>query len=499
MSLSSSGFYRTPKITWDREKVSGRPFYYFAYGASCSEVTIDTMTGEMRVNRVDILHDVGKSLNPAIDIGQIEGGFIQGMGWLTTEQLIWDSAGRLMTHAPSTYKIPTASDLPEDFRVALFESGGNREDAVYRSKAVGEPPLMLAISVFSADHRCHRQPEAGGDAAPRCTGDAGSDHARDPRIRRRRWIMRVWARLRDALDRHGKAVMVTVVSTRGSAPREAGARLVVHPDGAFTGTIGGGTLEWRALALAQAALANPLANRADFRKFALGPELGQCCGGQVELIVELIGEPERAMVADFAAREKDGRFTTVAEVSAEGGVSREVRGGMDIPPGSAAWHDGTLIESFGDDVRPVLLFGAGHVGRALILFLAQLPFSVTWIDQRPDAFPSHLPANVAAMRLDDPVTAIKAAPEGAFVLVMSHSHQLDLALTSAALADDRFPYVGLIGSAFQASALRKASYGSGHCAGAHRRTCLSHWRRWHQVEGTFRHRRGDGRRTVDPR
>jgi xanthine dehydrogenase large subunit len=150
VSLSSSGFYRTPKITWDREKVSGRPFYYFAYGAACSEVTIDTMTGEMRVDRVDILHDVGKSLNPAIDIGQIEGGFIQGMGWLTTEQLVWDSAGRLMTHAPSTYKIPTASDLPADFRVALYESGGNREDAIYRSKAVGEPPLMLAISVFSA-------------------------------------------------------------------------------------------------------------------------------------------------------------------------------------------------------------------------------------------------------------------------------------------------------------------------------------------------------------
>ncbi len=150
VQLSSAGFYKTPKITWDREKVSGRPFLYFAYGAACSEVTIDTMTGEMRVDRVDILHDVGKSLNPAIDIGQIEGGFVQGMGWLTTEELVWNSAGRLMTHAPSTYKIPTASDLPADFRVALFESGGNREDTIYRSKAVGEPPLMLAISVFSA-------------------------------------------------------------------------------------------------------------------------------------------------------------------------------------------------------------------------------------------------------------------------------------------------------------------------------------------------------------
>jgi xanthine dehydrogenase large subunit len=150
VSLSATGFYKTPKIHWDREKATGRPFYYFAYGASCSEVTVDTMTGEMRVDRVDILHDVGKSLNPAIDIGQIEGGFVQGMGWLTTEELVWDSAGRLRTHAPSTYKIPTASDVPADFRVTLFESGGNREESIYRSKAVGEPPLMLPISVFCA-------------------------------------------------------------------------------------------------------------------------------------------------------------------------------------------------------------------------------------------------------------------------------------------------------------------------------------------------------------
>jgi xanthine dehydrogenase large subunit len=150
VSLSAAGYYKTPKIAWDRAKATGRPFYYFAYGAACSEVTVDTMTGEMRVDRVDILHDVGKSLNPAVDIGQIEGGFVQGMGWLTSEELVWDSAGRLMTHAPSTYKIPTASDVPADFRVALYDSGGNREDTIYRSKAVGEPPLMLAISVFSA-------------------------------------------------------------------------------------------------------------------------------------------------------------------------------------------------------------------------------------------------------------------------------------------------------------------------------------------------------------
>ena len=150
VSLSATGYYATPKITWNRETASGRPFLYFAYGAACSEVTIDTLTGESKVDRVDILHDVGKSLNPAIDIGQIEGGFVQGMGWLTTEELVFSDDGRLLTHAPSTYKIPTASDVPEDFRVSLWESKGNKEATIFRSKAVGEPPLMLATSVFSA-------------------------------------------------------------------------------------------------------------------------------------------------------------------------------------------------------------------------------------------------------------------------------------------------------------------------------------------------------------
>jgi xanthine dehydrogenase large subunit len=149
VSLSSTGFYKTPKVAWDRPNAKGRPFFYFAYGAACSEVTIDTMTGEYRIDRVDILHDVGQSLNPAIDIGQIEGGFVQGMGWLTTEELWWDKEGRLRTHAPSTYKIPVASDVPADFRVSLWQEP-NREDTIYRSKAVGEPPVMLAISVFNA-------------------------------------------------------------------------------------------------------------------------------------------------------------------------------------------------------------------------------------------------------------------------------------------------------------------------------------------------------------
>lgn len=150
VSLSATGFYKTPKIHWDRKAGRGHPFYYFAYGASCSEVAIDTLTGEYRVERVDILHDVGRSLNPAIDRGQVEGGFVQGMGWLTTEELWWDGQGRLRTHAPSTYKIPACGDRPRVFNVDLLEGAVNREDTIFRSKAVGEPPLMLAISVLHA-------------------------------------------------------------------------------------------------------------------------------------------------------------------------------------------------------------------------------------------------------------------------------------------------------------------------------------------------------------
>jgi xanthine dehydrogenase large subunit len=148
--LSSTGFYATPEIFYDRETASGTPFFYFAYGAAVSEVVIDTLTGENRLLRVDILHDVGRSLNPAIDMGQIEGGFIQGLGWLTTEELWWDDKGRLHTHAPSTYKIPTANDRPDDMRISIWEKGENRAPTIYRSKAVGEPPLMLALSAFSA-------------------------------------------------------------------------------------------------------------------------------------------------------------------------------------------------------------------------------------------------------------------------------------------------------------------------------------------------------------
>ena len=147
--LSATGFYKTPDIAWDRDKGQGRPFYYFAYGAALTEVVLDTLTGENRILRTDIVHDVGASLNPALDVGQIEGGFVQGAGWLTMEELVWDNAGRLRTHAPSTYKIPAASDRPAIFNVHLWD-GANREDTVYRSKAVGEPPFMLGMSALMA-------------------------------------------------------------------------------------------------------------------------------------------------------------------------------------------------------------------------------------------------------------------------------------------------------------------------------------------------------------
>lgn len=150
ISLSATGFYATPEIKWDRLTGKGNPFYYFAYGAAVTEVIIDTLTGENRILRVDICHDAGKSINPAIDIGQIQGGYVQGAGWLTTEELIWNEEGKLMTHAPSTYKIPACSDRPRIFHTNLYNYKGNKKQTIYRSKAVGEPPFMLGISALMA-------------------------------------------------------------------------------------------------------------------------------------------------------------------------------------------------------------------------------------------------------------------------------------------------------------------------------------------------------------
>ena len=215
--------------------------------------------------------------------------------------------------------------------------------------------------------------------------------------------MTVWRRLRDIVAEHGAAALVTVEATKGSVPREAGARMVVRPDGAFHGTIGGGALEWQALAVARAAIAQ---GRGPVRliDLTLGPDLGQCCGGQVTLAIETFDASDAGRLARLAAAEPEERRT------------------------------------------PLLLFGAGHVGRALVFALAPLPFSIRWIDEREDAFPPHIPVQTTPILTSDSTAELAHAPAGAFVLVMTHSHPLDLVVTGEALKRD-FPFVGLIGSA----------------------------------------------------
>ena len=150
ISLSSSGFYSTPKVNFNKRSFLGRPFLYFCYGASVSEVTVDTLTGENKIDRVDIIQDAGKAINPVLELGQIEGGFIQGQGWLTIEEVNWKANGQITTISPSTYKIPAVSDMPKKFNVEIFKQGKNKENVVNKSKTTGEPPLMLAMSVFYA-------------------------------------------------------------------------------------------------------------------------------------------------------------------------------------------------------------------------------------------------------------------------------------------------------------------------------------------------------------
>jgi xanthine dehydrogenase accessory protein XdhC len=257
-------------------------------------------------------------------------------------------------------------------------------------------------------------------------------------------VTRLWAGVRDAIAANGRVAMVTVVAARGSTPRDAGARLVVRPDGAFTGTIGGGTLEWRAIAIAQAALSGDMAQKAMIRRFALGPELGQCCGGEMHLLFEVLGADGLPWVRELAEREKQGRFATRGTLS-DGGVDRVVLAEA-VMPETATFEGGVITECFGDDPRSLYLFGAGHVGRALIFALAPLPFAVRWIDPRPDAFPGFVPGNVTTAADADPATALREALPGSFVLAMTHSHALDLAVVHTALADPRFAYVGVIGS-----------------------------------------------------
>lgn len=251
--------------------------------------------------------------------------------------------------------------------------------------------------------------------------------------------MEVWPRIEAMLETQGACVMVSVVATRGSVPREAGARMIVRPDGGFHGTIGGGALEWQALARAQALFAADAATLVFDQ--ALGPDLGQCCGGHVTILVERFTAADAETVRQLSRRERAGPFRALTELR-DGRARRTVLDAGEVPP--AERH--RFLETFGDGGMGILLFGAGHVGRALVMALAPLPFDVTWWDGREAAFPAAIPAHVA-VTAGSWQGALAAAPADAQVLVMTHSHALDLDIVAAALADPRNLEVGLIGSA----------------------------------------------------
>ena len=307
--------------------------------------------------------------------------------------------------------------------------------------------------------------------------------------------MRIWSVVAEMIASHGRCALVTVAAVRGSAPREPGARMVVAPDGGFRGTIGGGELEWRAIGVTRDALSRN-APAATLGRFTLGPDLGQCCGGSVRLLTEVLDRDRLDEVRALAAREAAGPFVTRGRIGPHG-VDRLVVDGappdgldadgtrrpMSRPPvvdasvgrddacegrhkgrsggrrrddSAGVAHascpvvlegDNVIVEQFCDPRRAVWLFGAGHVGRALMLALAPLPFDVTWIDERADAFPAATPTNVRPVRSTDPAGDVARAPAGALIVVMTHSHARDLAVVHAALAAGRFGYVGLIGSA----------------------------------------------------
>lgn len=247
--------------------------------------------------------------------------------------------------------------------------------------------------------------------------------------------MKVWAHIVKTLEAHGTCAMISVVKVEGSAPREAGARIVVTPLG-FHGTIGGGTLEWHAIAKAQALLGKPTQHK--LSSHSLGPDLGQCCGGRVQLVTEVFERSDLPEAQSFAAREALGPFTLAGRILEQ-----------------------DFAEQFGDSNRMLYLFGAGHVGRALVLALAPLPFDVIWIDPREEAFPSVSPSNVVTIQSENPAAEIAKAAPNSFALVMTHSHPLDLEIIEAVLRNPSFAYAGLIGSATKRARFSKRLRKSG--------------------------------------
>jgi len=261
-------------------------------------------------------------------------------------------------------------------------------------------------------------------------------------------MAKVWARIRETIERYGAAGLLSVIDAAGSVPRDSGARIVLRPDGGFFGTIGGGRLEYEALDAARAALAAGR-GEAQFRDWPLGPNLGQCCGGFVRTLAETFDANDLHLVRGLEAAEKSGMFEATSHVGEGGRIVRTLmpQGARESAGlGMSGFKKTAFHERFGEAVTPVLLFGAGHVGRAVVMALAPLPFTVRWIDSRPDQFPQHVPQNVVTACTDDVERELDDAPRDAMIVVMTHSHPLDFDITAAALRRRTADYVGLIGS-----------------------------------------------------
>jgi xanthine dehydrogenase accessory factor len=253
-----------------------------------------------------------------------------------------------------------------------------------------------------------------------------------------------WKRIQQSIEQFGGAALVSIVGVVGSVPRESGARMVVLPNSTFSGTIGGGRLEYEALAEAQASLAKKQTG-ARFRDWPLGPDLGQCCGGRVTTLTEVFDEHDLSVVGDMVRAEQAGPFITVGHADGVR-MTRRIERDQKVTLGLHRVPNPALWERFGEDKHPLLLFGAGHVGRALVLALAPLPFAIRWIDSRENQFPRYTPRNVTLVHSQNPEAEIESAAAGSFVLVMTHSHPLDFSIAAKALQRHDLDFVGLIGS-----------------------------------------------------
>jgi len=261
-------------------------------------------------------------------------------------------------------------------------------------------------------------------------------------------MAKVWACIRETIERYGSAGLISVVGAAGSVPRESGARIVLQPDGGFYGSIGGGRLEYEAIAAARGALAAGQ-GKAQFRDWPLGPNLGQCCGGMVKTLTETFDVGDLPAVRRLEEAEKAGIFATTSRLDAEGRIARALAlpdAAGERTDKAASFTAMAFREQFGEVMTPVLLFGAGHIGRAVVLALAPLPFAVRWIDSRPDQFPQHIPQNVVTVCTEAADRELAHAPRDAMIVVMTHSHAADFDITVAALRRDTFGFIGLIGS-----------------------------------------------------